>query len=204
LVNKHTVPDTRIQWRRSNALMTIVAYTYLYIRTGSPEIPFSRTQNSQRQRRNSRKFPSCKKNFILHTAISKSATFIGSNYNDGSVGKTLRATLVNLVFKSPCTVTAIHPSPMLIWPGHQHWMQNHNRLVRQWKPILDQTLTNWMRNRRVSTRNKQVERACCQTSTKVIVPHAAVTSRKILKCCFAPACTSCVKLSWPLRPTSAV
>ena len=45
------------------------------------------------------------KYFILHTPVPKSATFIGSIYNNSSFWLTLHATIVILVFESSSTVT---------------------------------------------------------------------------------------------------
>ena len=55
------------------------------------------------------------KYFILHTPVPKSATFVGSIYNNGSFCLTLHATLVILVFNHPLlSPVAVYLSPMWI------------------------------------------------------------------------------------------
>ena len=164
---------------------------------GHREFPFRSCKIPPRQRKNCRKFPFGK---IPHSAYS-STKFSDSywrNYNDRPFCLTLHATLIVLVFKS----LEIRIPTDWDWPAaidhlpRPRLMQNYNRLVRlrkcvYWIRRICYSTTNWMRNGRVSTRNRQVESACYQIARRWSSHYLSVRAK------YRNVALHVV--SWPLR-----
>ena len=137
------------------------------------------------------------KYFILHNPVPKSATFIGSIYNNSSFCLTLHATQVILVFNSSSTVTDsyIHPSI-----PHVDTDQQITTQAVECKTIIDRSDTDsdseslyWIREicriefpvALISTRNRQVEIHADKSYDNDQATSYSVSPLKISKCCFA-------------------